>query len=272
MVTKIIVARLRPYLDKLISPLQAAFVPGRKGVGNAFIAQEIIHFLGRKRARVGYMALKIDLEKTYDKLEWNFIREALFRANLPVDLIDVIMSCVTTVSTSILVNGGATDLIVPSRWIRQRDPLSPYLFILCMDFLGQLIEEKCNAKLWHPVKASQSGPAFSHLMFADDLLFFARADGTNCSAIRDMLDEFCLLFGQTISEAKFRVYFFPNVDRDARESLCDILGLSSTPFLGKYLGFPFRHPGSSSQDYNFILDRVKQKLAGWKANLLSLVG
>ena len=91
------------------------------------------------------------------------------------------------------------------------------------------------------------------------------------TATRDMLDEFCLLFGQTISEAKFRVYFFPNVDRDARES-CDILGLSSMPLLGKYLGFPFRHPGSSSQDYNFILDRVKQKLVGWKANLLSLVG
>jgi len=192
------------------------------------------------------MALKIDLEKTYEKLEWNFIREALFRANLLVDFIDVIMSCVSTVSTSILANGEATDPIVPSRWIRQGDPLSPYLFIFCMDFLGQLIEEKCNAKLWHPVKASQSGPAFSHLMFADDLLFFARADGTDCSAIRDMLDEFCLLFGQTVSEAKFRVYFSPNVDRDARELLCDILGLSSTPFLGKYLGFPFRHLGSSS--------------------------
>ena len=107
-------------------------------------------------------------------------------------------------------------------------------------------------------------------MFADDVLFFARADGTNCSAIRDVLDEFCVLSGQTVSEAKSRVYFSPNVDRDTRESLCDILGFSSTPFLGKYLRFPFQHLGSSSQDYNFILDRAKQKLSGWKANLLSL--
>ena len=67
-VTKIIVARLRPYLDKLISPLQAAFVPGRKGVDNAIIAQEVIHTLSKKRGKVGYMALKIDLEKAYDKL------------------------------------------------------------------------------------------------------------------------------------------------------------------------------------------------------------
>lgn len=73
-----------------------------------------------------------------------------------------------------------------------------------------------------------------------------------------------------MSESKLRVYFSPNVDRDTRESLCDILGFASTPFLGKYLGI--KQPGSSSQDYNFILDRVKQKLAGWKANLLFLAG
>ena len=80
-VTKIIVARLRPYLDKIISPMQTAFVPGRKGVDNVFIAQEIIHSLGKKKGRTGYMALKIDLEKTYDKLEWSFIWDMLIRIN-----------------------------------------------------------------------------------------------------------------------------------------------------------------------------------------------
>ncbi|KAL0011105.1 hypothetical protein SO802_006213 [Lithocarpus litseifolius] len=259
-VTKIIVARLRPYLDKLISPLQAAFVPGRKGVDNAIIAQEVIHTLSKKRGRVGYMALKIDLEKAYDKLEWSFIRETLIRVNLPSDLIDIIMSCVSTVFTAVLFNGEAIDTIYPSRGIRQGDPLSPYLFILCMDFLGQLIEEKCSQNLWQPVKASRNGPAFSHLLFADDLVFFTKADSTNCSAIRDVLDDFCALSGQTVSEAKSRVYFSPNVDRDTRESLCDILGFASTPKLGKYLGFPIKQLGTSPQDYNFILDRLPGKI------------
>ena len=77
-VTKIIVARLRPYLDKLISPLQTAFVTRRKGIDNTIIAQEVIHTI-RKKGRVGYMAFKIDLEKAYDKLEWNFIRDMLIR-------------------------------------------------------------------------------------------------------------------------------------------------------------------------------------------------
>jgi len=135
-ITKIIVARLRSYLDKLISPLQIAFVPRRKGIDNAIIVQEIIHTLSRKKGKVGYMAIKIDLEKAYDKLEWSFIRDMLIRANLPTDLIDIIMSCISTVSTSILFNGEALDPIYPSRGIRQGDPLSPYLFILCMEFLG----------------------------------------------------------------------------------------------------------------------------------------
>ena len=150
--------------------------------------------------------------------------------------------------------------------------MSPYLFILCMDFLYQLIEEKCNAKLWHPVTASQSGPTFSHLLFVDDIILFAKADGVNCSAIWDVLDEFCSILGQSVSNSKSRVYFSPNVDRDTRESLCAILGFTSTPFLVQYLGFPLKQLGSSSHDYNFILDKLKQKLSGWKANMLSLAG
>nr|XP_023928564.1 uncharacterized protein LOC112039890 [Quercus suber] len=75
---------------------------------------------------------------------------------------------------------------------------------------------------------------------------------------------------KSVSEEKSRVFFLPNVDRDKRELLSDILGFRSTPSLGKYLGIPINHAGHSNQDFNFVLDRVKQKLAGWKSNLLSM--
>lgn len=117
-VTKIIVARLRPHLGKLISPLQTTFVSGWKGIDNAIIVQELIHFINRKKGKVGYMAIKIDLEKAYDKLEWSFIRDMLWRINLLGDLIDLIMSCVSSVSTSILFHLQNLEFIFPRMWIK----------------------------------------------------------------------------------------------------------------------------------------------------------
>ena len=271
-VTKTLVTRIRPYLDKLVSPFQFAFVPRRRSVDNFIVVQEIIHTLSNKKGRVGYMAIKVNLEKVYDKIEWSFIREVLINANLSQNVISLIMSRVSSVSTSILFNGGNMEPILPSRGIRQGDLLLPYLFILCMEALGYLIKEKCKDKSWTPVKISNNGVAFSHLFFADDLVLFAKVDHFNCLMIRDVLDNFCARFGQPISESKSRVLFSPNVDVDTRESLCDILGFHSTPNLGKYLGFPIKYHGTNNEDLNFVLERVKQKLAGCKANLFVFGG
>ena len=202
--------------------------------------------ISRKKGRHGFMEVKIDLEKAYDKLEWGFIREMLIKINLLHNIIKLIMSYVSTVSTSIVVNGGASDLILPSRGLRQGDPISPYIFIICMDFLVQLIEEKCSTNKWKPVRANRSGAAFLHLFFANDLILFAKANLKNCAAVREVLDLFYSKSGQSVNGAKSRVYFSPNVDRDSREDFCDILGFQSTPNLGKYLGIPIKNPGSSS--------------------------
>ena len=140
-VSKIIVARLRPFLDKIISPVQAAFVPGRKGLDNIIIAQELIHSIDKKKCRFWFMAVKIDLAKAYDRLEWSFILKVLLAFRFPQSLIVLIMSCISSTSMSILFNGGKLDTFKPSRGIRQGDPLSPYLFIICIEYLGQLIEK-----------------------------------------------------------------------------------------------------------------------------------
>lgn len=131
LVTKIIVGRIRHMLPSLVSPLQTAFVPGRKGVDNVVIVQELVHSMSKRRGKMGVMAIKIDLEKAYDRLEWSFIRDTLNLFNFPNHLTYLIMSCVSTTSISVLFNrgGGGLDYFIPSRGIRQRDPLSPYLFI-----------------------------------------------------------------------------------------------------------------------------------------------
>lgn len=156
------------------------------------------------------------------------------------------MSCVLTISTSIFFNGGVLDHFLPSRGIWQGDPLSPHLFILCMEVLGRIIDAKCSNNLWNPVKASANGLTFSHLFFADDLLLFAKANLLNYESVREAVEEFYMISGQKINPTKSKVYFPPNIDREQRIGFCEILGFHSTPKLGSYLGFPLRHVGASN--------------------------
>ena len=269
-VTMIIVKRLRPFLPKLISPLQTTFVSGRMGLDNMIITQELIHTMMLKKGKTG--CIKIDLEKAYDRLEWPFIRDVLELYRLPPSLIKLIMSCVSSSSVSILLNGGKLEPFHPSRGIRQGDPLSPYLFIMCMVVLGFLISWRCEENLWDLVQASRGGQAFSYIFFADDLVLFAKAYLRNCISVRETLDTFCEFLGKIVSLNKSKVYFSLNTSPESREEMCEVLGMHSTPNLGKYLGFPIKHPGSTSQDINFVVERVQNKLQGWKTNLLSMAG
>ena len=227
--------------------------------------------MSKKKGREGLMAIKIDLEKAYDRLEWSFIRDTLALFKFPSHLMSFIMGCISSSSISILFNGVVLDPFLPSKGIRQGDPLSPYLFILCMEVLGALISEKCEDKLWDPVQASRGGLAFSHLFFVDSLVLFAKANVKNCRAVRDVLDTFCELSGQKVSAEKSCVYFSPNLSQHHREELCHILEFRSTTSLGKYLGFPIKHT-TIPQDFGSVIKHVQSRLAGWKTHLLSFAG
>ena len=115
------------------------------------------------------MVLKIDLEKAFDRLEWSFIREVLVHFNFPSNLIAIIMDCISSTSVSVLFNDGKLPTFSPSCGIRQGDLISPYIFIMCLEYLGLLIHDKTANNSWKPIKACRSEPAFSHLCFANDL-------------------------------------------------------------------------------------------------------
>ena len=182
------------------------------------------------------------------------------------------MSRVSSTSTSILFNGGKLKSFMPTYGIRQGDPLSPYLFILCMEYLGFLINEKCLRKEWTPLEASKHNMEISHLFFVDNLILFAKADKSGAESIKDVLNKFCKESGQVVSVEKSRIYFSPNVPSNTKEDICNILDISKTSALGKYLGFPLNHKGAARNRFNFIAERVISKLMGWKARFLSFVG
>ena len=94
------------------------------------------------------MAIKVDLEKAYDRLSWNFIRDTLIDARFPSDLIRLIMQCIETPTLSVLWNGSASEKFTPCRGIRQGDPLSPYIFVLCLERLSQIINKNVEDGRW----------------------------------------------------------------------------------------------------------------------------
>lgn len=124
-----------------------------------------------KRGNKRMMVVKVDFEKAYDKVRWQFLREILGAVGLSEAYVNLIMYCVESASLSLLWNGDKLESFKPSRGIRQRDPLAPYLFLLCMDILSQAINDSVAKKEWIPVQASRGDLKF-HIYFLRTICFF----------------------------------------------------------------------------------------------------
>ena len=120
----------------------------------------------------------------------------------------------------------------------------------------------CEDKSWDKVRASRSGLSFSHVFFADDLMLFVKADYKNCEAITEVLDKFCSLVGQRVSTTKSKILFSPNVTSRRARGICRRLGIAATDNLGKYLGFPIIYQGRVGNAYNFVVNKIQNKLVG----------
>ena len=117
--------QLKPYMAKVINPCQARFVPRRRTSDNIILVQEVIQMLKSRRGWVGYVALKLDLEKAYDRLEWPFIQETLEYFQMPPTLITLIMNIISSTRFHILWNRTPLSKVVPNQGVRQGNPLSP---------------------------------------------------------------------------------------------------------------------------------------------------
>jgi hypothetical protein len=187
-VSKCMVNRMCPLLNDIIAPMQSAFILGRLITDNALIAFECLHAInhGNNNCK-NFGALKLDLTKAYDRVEWGYLRGVLQRLGFQSQWVQWIMKCVTTVRYSVRLNNVLLDSFVPSRDLCQGDSLSPYLFLFVADGLSKLLQHQVRQQNLHELRICRRAPGISHLLFADDTLLFLEATESQAEIINKVL-------------------------------------------------------------------------------------
>ena len=187
-ISKVLANRLKQILPQLISPTQNAFVPGRLITDNILVAYEQLHAMhSRKKGKTGSFALKLDVSKAYDRVEWAFLKGIMTKLGFSRFWIDRVICCISTPSFSVCINGKSYGNIKPSRGLRQGDLLSLYLFLLCAEGFTSLLTNAELEDRLHGVKICRRAPSISHLLFADDSLLFVRTTREEVRVIMEIL-------------------------------------------------------------------------------------
>lgn len=225
-ISKILCSRLKRILPEVISDTQGAFVLGRLITDNVIISHELVHALRTNGpAAAEYMAIKTDMSKAYDRVEWCFLEKLMVKLGFNSKWVSWIMRCVTSVTYSVLVNERAHGFIKPERGIRQGDPLSPFLFILCAEALVNILNKVERNGNLHGVKASDSGPKVHHLLFADDSLLMCKANREESSELKRCLEVYGKASGQVINFQKSSIIFGAKVALSSREEVKNCLNI-----------------------------------------------
>ncbi|KAM6552088.1 hypothetical protein CsatB_001896 [Cannabis sativa] len=250
-ISKIIASRMRYLLPKIVSPNQAAFVKGRHIAENTMIAREIVHSMGKKRGKRGFMLIKLDLEKAYDKLNWEFVISVLHQIGFSHPFTKWIETCISVAEIKLLLNGSVVGKFSPERGLRQGDPLSPSLYIVAAETLSRLLFSKENQGLLKGFKLGRNGTPITHLMFADDIILFSEASIREARTLLDCLNSYCQCSGQSISFPKSSVFFSRGVSGRKAQAIAQT---------------------KRTEDTQHLVDKVIQRIQGWKVKLLSSAG
>ena len=158
---------------------------------NATIAFECFHKIQHSRNKHDtYCAYKLDLAKAYDGVDWNFLEGVLLKLGFNQRWTSWVMECVCSVKYSVRCNGELLKQFIPTRGLRQGDPLSPYLFLFIANGLVALMNKKIRDGVLTPVKIVRNSPGISNLLFADDSLIFSKATLEQARTMKEVLVTF----------------------------------------------------------------------------------
>lgn len=205
-VTKVLSNRLQPILPSIISSNQSAFVKGCGITDNVLLMQELVKNY-HKSGGSPRCAVKMDLMKAYDSVDWTFLLDIMQSMQFPDQYIQWVKNCITTPMFSVMINGQHEGFFTGQRGLRQGDPLSPYLFLLVMEAFTALLQYKVQHQAFRYNPKCHS-LQLTHLIFADDLFVLCGAEEGSFTIIAEVLKDFHLFSGLQINMLKSSVFFF----------------------------------------------------------------
>jgi hypothetical protein len=290
LISKILANRLKKILEEIISPNQSVFIPGRLITDNILLAYECTHFMkSKKRGKEGYAAVKLDMSKAYDRVEWEFVERVMRKMGFAERWVDIIMLCISSVSYQVKVNRVLSDVINPQRGLRQGDPLSPYLFLLYAEGLSSMLNKADVSGELEGIKICQNAPSFNHLLFADDSLVLIKANRESAKSLQIMLQLYEVYSGQTVNYDKSSILFSSNTNgtckaqvleelhiraeaRTEKAQVLEELHIRAEARTEKYLGLPVYVGRSRRKTFEYLKDRLWKRIQGWLERMLSNAG
>lgn len=182
--------------------------------------------------------------------------------------IELILKCVTSISYSISINGVRGDFFLLKRGLRESDPLSLFLFLVCSEGLSALMHLAIREGQIVGTKASKNGPLISHLLFAYDCILFGKVTVDEARALKSILLEYencsgqCLIFGKSSVFFKESIYLLISTELRVRHS--------TNP--KKYLGLSNLVGRNKKSSFQTLKDRIKMRIDGWATKYLSQGG
>jgi hypothetical protein len=271
-ISKILANRFKSQLHRFISPYQSAFVPSRNIQDNSIMAHKLFNVINSKKGRGGLMAIKIDMEKAFDRMEWSFILAILSKLGFHPTWINWVRIHISSSSFSILINGSPFGLFTLERGLRQGDPLSPFLFILGTEVLSRLLMRQESQVLLRGIKIARTCAPISHLLFANDLILFAKATSAEVITLNFCLELYSHWSGQSTNISKLSIHFSKNTDITTINSISGIFPFKRASIFSKYMGLPLYFGKAKSAAFKDILEKLSGKIEGWRTKTLSQTG
>jgi len=256
-------------LPGVIDECQSTFLKERGILDSVLTANEVIEDL--RRRRMSELCFKVDFEKAYDSVSWEFLYDMLRRLGIHSRWIMWIKGCLASASVSVLVNGSSTEEFYPSKGLRQGDPLAPFLFLVVAEGLAGLVRQAAKANLYDNLNIGRTEVGLCMLQFANDTLFLCQDAFSNVFTLKAILQGFEVASGLKMNFHKSKLAGI-NVGKSNMDCYTKTMNCSQMEVPFTYLGIEVGGNPRKKKFWEPVLKKLKSRLSVWKGRFLSMAG